>query len=113
MSEDKDLALGLAAINKRLGGVESFLGTELGYKPEARSAGSSVAAAPAAALVAATAPVQASAPHVDTIGKTGLPSWLEDSVQVTYRSTGLGVWGAVLRYGGMPLEKIAIISVAM
>ena len=27
-----------------------------------------------------------------------------------YRSSGLGVWGMVLRYAGMPLEKIALFS---
>ena len=40
----------------------------------------------------------------------GLPESVKGSVQVCYRSAGIGVWGAVLRYGGMPLEKIAIIS---
>ena len=33
----------------------------------------------------------------------------ENSCMVVYRSTGLGVYGAIMRYIGMPLEKIAII----
>ena len=37
-----------------------------------------------------------------------LPKSWETSVEVGYRSTGLGVWGMLLRYAGMPLEKIAL-----
>ena len=33
---------------------------------------------------------------------------LEQTVMVCYRSVGLGLWGAVLRFAGMPLEKIAL-----
>ena len=28
--------------------------------------------------------------------------------RICYRSTGLGVWGMMLRFGGMPLEKLAL-----
>lgn len=37
-----------------------------------------------------------------------LPPAVESAVLMTYRATGLGVYGAVLRYAGMPLEKIAL-----
>uniref|UniRef100_A0A7S4NIY7 Uncharacterized protein n=1 Tax=Odontella aurita TaxID=265563 RepID=A0A7S4NIY7_9STRA len=39
---------------------------------------------------------------------TELPPAVESAVLMTYRATGLGVYGAVLRYAGMPLEKIAL-----
>jgi len=37
-----------------------------------------------------------------------LPDSVESTFVVTYRSAGLGVYGAVMRYAGMPLEKIAL-----
>lgn len=37
-----------------------------------------------------------------------LPGHVSTATQMLYRSSGLGVWGAVLRFGGMPLEKIAL-----
>jgi predicted MPP superfamily phosphohydrolase len=37
-----------------------------------------------------------------------LPEGVETAAQMMYRSGGLGIWGAVLRFGGMPLEKIAL-----
>ena len=37
-----------------------------------------------------------------------LSQW-ENSFLVVYRSSGLGIYGAIMRYIGMPLEKIAII----
>lgn len=39
---------------------------------------------------------------------TRLPPALESSALTVYRSAGLGLYGAVLRYLGMPLEKIAL-----
>lgn len=33
---------------------------------------------------------------------------VESAILMTYRASGLGVYGAVLRYAGMPLEKIAL-----
>ena len=39
-----------------------------------------------------------------------LPESVKAPVQMLYRSSGLGVWGLVLRYAGMPLEKIALFS---
>ena len=38
-----------------------------------------------------------------------MPSELEEAALVLYRSSGLGIYGAVLRWAGMPLERIAII----
>lgn len=38
----------------------------------------------------------------------GVDSDLTSSLLVGYRSVGLGLWGAVLRYAGMPLEKFAL-----
>jgi hypothetical protein len=38
-----------------------------------------------------------------------LPDSVETAATMIYRSGGLGVWGAVLRFGGMPLEKIALL----
>eukprot|EP00316_Scyphosphaera_apsteinii_P024137 CAMPEP_0119339448 /NCGR_PEP_ID=MMETSP1333-20130426/98266_1 /TAXON_ID=418940 /ORGANISM="Scyphosphaera apsteinii, Strain RCC1455" /LENGTH=324 /DNA_ID=CAMNT_0007350963 /DNA_START=35 /DNA_END=1008 /DNA_ORIENTATION=- len=35
-------------------------------------------------------------------------SALENAAVVCYRSTGLGLWGSLLRFCGMPLEKIAL-----
>ena len=37
-----------------------------------------------------------------------LPESIKSSALVTYRSIGLGLYGAVIRYAGMPLEKIAL-----
>ena len=37
-------------------------------------------------------------------------SRVEHTAMVVYRSTGLGLWGAVLRFLGMPLEKIALFA---
>ena len=37
-----------------------------------------------------------------------LPGHVSTATQMLYRSSGLGVWGAILRFGGMPLEKIAL-----
>mmetsp|Transcript_6370 Transcript_6370/g.7411 ORF Transcript_6370/g.7411 Transcript_6370/m.7411 type:complete len:376 (+) Transcript_6370:67-1194(+) len=37
-----------------------------------------------------------------------LPDSVESTFVVTYRSAGLGLYGAVMRYAGMPLEKIAL-----
>ena len=40
--------------------------------------------------------------------KDSLPESVESTVLVTYRSVGLGLYGAIMRYAGMPLEKIAL-----
>jgi hypothetical protein len=37
-----------------------------------------------------------------------LPEGLESGISMAYRSTALGVYGAVLRFVGMPLEKVAL-----
>lgn len=37
-----------------------------------------------------------------------LPDSVKSSALVTYRSVGLGLYGAIMRYAGMPLEKIAL-----
>lgn len=37
-----------------------------------------------------------------------LPEHLTESILVTYRSAGIGVFGVVMRFAGMPLEKIAL-----
>ena len=42
-----------------------------------------------------------------------LPDNVQTGAQMIYRSAGLGVWGAVLRFGGMPLEKIALLCDAI
>ena len=39
---------------------------------------------------------------------TGLPEAVVESVLVTYRSVGIGVFGVFMRFCGMPLEKIAL-----
>lgn len=39
---------------------------------------------------------------------TGIPESIESGVIITYRSTGLGLYGMIMRYAGMPLEKIAL-----
>ena len=46
----------------------------------------------------------ATSPHDDNT----LPSDLKDSILVAYRSIGIGTFGVVMRYAGMPLEKIAL-----
>lgn len=38
----------------------------------------------------------------------GLNKSIEDATMIIYRSTGLGIYGAVTRFAGMPLEKIAL-----
>lgn len=47
--------------------------------------------------------VDAMSPHCSAVS-----SELEASVLVAYRSAGLGLFGAVARFAGMPLEKIAL-----
>lgn len=37
-----------------------------------------------------------------------LPDSLESIFIMTYRSTGLGIYGAIIRFAGMPLEKVAL-----
>lgn len=37
-----------------------------------------------------------------------LPPSIQSSILVTYRSAGLGLYGASMRFIGMPLEKIAL-----
>lgn len=39
---------------------------------------------------------------------TQLSRQLEESILVAYRSIGIGSFGVVMRYVGMPLEKIAL-----
>mmetsp|Transcript_16137 Transcript_16137/g.18399 ORF Transcript_16137/g.18399 Transcript_16137/m.18399 type:complete len:388 (+) Transcript_16137:285-1448(+) len=39
---------------------------------------------------------------------SSLPPFLQSSILITYRSVGLGLYGAIMRYAGMPLEKIAL-----
>lgn len=38
----------------------------------------------------------------------GLPEAVVESALVTYRSVGIGVFGVIMRFSGMPLEKIAL-----
>src|SRR5210317_156294 len=45
----------------------------------------------------------ATSPHGST-----LPSDLKNSILVAYRSIGIGTFGVVMRYAGMPLEKVAL-----
>lgn len=40
--------------------------------------------------------------------RLGLPLSLVEPAIVTYRSAGIGLFGVVMRFGGMPLEKIAL-----
>ena len=51
-----------------------------------------------------------STPTGSTIERTAraADSDMEKSMLVGYRSVGLGIWGAVLRFVGMPLEKLAL-----
>jgi len=42
------------------------------------------------------------------IAQIGIPSDVAEPTLVTYRSVGIGLFGVVMRYGGMPLEKIAL-----
>ena len=44
----------------------------------------------------------------DSSTTTLLPESVKSSALVTYRSIGLGLYGAVMRFAGMPLEKIAL-----
>eukprot|EP00543_Licmophora_paradoxa_P000485 CAMPEP_0202446154 /NCGR_PEP_ID=MMETSP1360-20130828/4757_1 /ASSEMBLY_ACC=CAM_ASM_000848 /TAXON_ID=515479 /ORGANISM="Licmophora paradoxa, Strain CCMP2313" /LENGTH=348 /DNA_ID=CAMNT_0049062591 /DNA_START=41 /DNA_END=1087 /DNA_ORIENTATION=- len=39
---------------------------------------------------------------------TGMPHTVVESTLVTYRSVGIGIFGVLMRYAGMPLEKIAL-----
>ena len=39
---------------------------------------------------------------------TSLPETMESCLKMTYRSVGLGLFGATMRFIGMPLEKIAL-----
>ena len=33
----------------------------------------------------------------------------QESVKVAYRSTGLGIYAVVMRFAGMPLERLAMV----
>jgi hypothetical protein len=44
----------------------------------------------------------------ETAADVGLPWSVAQPTLLAYRSVGIGVFGAVMRYGGMPLEKIAL-----
>eukprot|EP01050_Picozoa_sp_SAG11_P012212 SAG11_NODE_1345_length_5147_cov_3.840729_3_plen_117_part_00 len=91
----------LVQMDKRLAKIEGFLGTST-------AEGSSTPPAPPVATSAAGSP-----PSVDehnNVDERGIPKHIRETVEVVYRSAGLGIWGAALRYVGMPLEKIAIIS---
>ena len=44
----------------------------------------------------------------ETAADVGLPWTVAQPALVTYRSMGIGVFGATMRYVGMPLEKIAL-----
>lgn len=38
----------------------------------------------------------------------GVPHSVAESALVTYRSVGIGLFGVVMRYANMPMEKIAL-----
>lgn len=38
----------------------------------------------------------------------GLPLAIVEPTLVTYRSVGIGIFGVIMRFGGMPLEKVAL-----
>ena len=40
--------------------------------------------------------------------QANLPASLDSSIRMTYRSVGIGTFGVIMRWGGMPLEKIAL-----
>jgi hypothetical protein len=44
----------------------------------------------------------------ETAADVGLPWDVAQPTLLAYRSVGIGVFGAVMRFGGMPLEKIAL-----
>jgi len=46
--------------------------------------------------------------HISTVSE--IADKAEPNLLVIYRSAGLGLWGASLRFAGMPLERIALIS---
>mmetsp|Transcript_22422 Transcript_22422/g.48760 ORF Transcript_22422/g.48760 Transcript_22422/m.48760 type:complete len:382 (+) Transcript_22422:93-1238(+) len=48
--------------------------------------------------------VEATSPHHTSI----MSQEVEDSILVAYRSVGIGTFGVVMRFVGMPLEKIAL-----
>ncbi|KAL7430894.1 hypothetical protein ACHAXM_002398 [Skeletonema potamos] len=61
-------------------------------------------AATAAAAAAAAQP-SATSPSRDVVK---LPTELQNSILVAYRSVGIGTFGVIMRFAGMPLEKIAL-----
>lgn len=46
--------------------------------------------------------------YAQQIDNDTLPESIESALLIAYRSTGLGLYGASIRYVGMPLEKIAL-----
>jgi hypothetical protein len=50
-----------------------------------------------------TSVIEATSPHPSMMSDE-----LQESILVAYRSAGLGTFGAVMRFAGMPLEKIAL-----
>jgi hypothetical protein len=50
----------------------------------------------------------AMAPSPRAVGDELLPADLKESLLVAYRSVGIGTFGVVMRFAGMPLEKIAL-----
>lgn len=63
-----------------------------------------------AANATAVAPVASDteSPIATSPPSSSLPRELEESILVTYRSVGIGTFGVVMRWAGMPLEKIAL-----
>eukprot|EP00985_Skeletonema_marinoi_P003012 scaffold1248_cov104-Skeletonema_marinoi.AAC.3 len=56
-------------------------------------------------LSSSPAQPSATSPHHDNLL---LPTELQNSILVAYRSIGIGTFGVVMRFVGMPLEKIAL-----
>jgi hypothetical protein len=64
-----------------------------------------------ASAVEGAAPKKANLQRRDTdvvALRVGVPKALAEPTLVTYRSVGIGVFGVVMRFAGMPLEKIAL-----
>jgi hypothetical protein len=40
--------------------------------------------------------------------RVGIPYSIAEPALVTYRSVGIGIFGVIMRFSGMPLEKIAL-----
>jgi hypothetical protein len=73
------------------------------------SSASTAAAAAAMLLSTSSTPAKIQRRDTDLVAeRCGVPHSIAEPALVTYRSVGIGLFGVVMRFSGMPLEKMAL-----